>query len=316
MARGTGKDHARINLDIWGDDDWLDLTPAAQHLYFVLWTSPQLSYCGTGEWHPGRIAAKAKGWTPTAVELAGAELSHELFLLIDTDTSEFILRSWMKHDGLWRIPNMAVSMANARADLASRSLRAVIVHEVKKLVTANPDLSSWERDAVAHMLTQKSLDPTDIPSYNPVVIPTDNPWVNPTPNPAANGYTNGNGNPPANPDRTPAPAPPPLTPLQEGLRNRGTSPSTATHNPHHPPSPHCPKHPGGTDRPCPGCGDARRAREHWDIQHAEYQRERRRVARQVIDDCQVCDQNGMVLDAEDFGSRCPEHPSIAEMIDA
>ena len=30
--------------------DWLDLSPSAQHLYLVLWTSPGLSYCGAGEW--------------------------------------------------------------------------------------------------------------------------------------------------------------------------------------------------------------------------------------------------------------------------
>ncbi|CQD25355.1 hypothetical protein BN970_07157 [Mycolicibacterium conceptionense] len=133
MAKATGKDHSEINLAIWGDDDWLDLTPPAQHLYFVLWTSPQLSYCGAGEWHPGRIAAMSKGWTAQSVEAAAAEISRELFLIIDTNTEEFLLRSWIKHDGLWRKPNMAVSMANARAALASRTLRGVVVHEVQKI---------------------------------------------------------------------------------------------------------------------------------------------------------------------------------------
>ena len=151
MARATGKDHARINLDLWGNDDWLDLSPSAQHLYFVLWTSPQLSYCGTGDWHPGKIASKARGWTPADVELAAEELSHGLFLIIDTDTSEFILRSWMKHDGLWRTPNMAVSMANARADLASRMLRGVVVFEALKIRKREPTSPSWDRDAVAKM---------------------------------------------------------------------------------------------------------------------------------------------------------------------
>jgi hypothetical protein len=42
------RDHARVNLDIWGDDDWRDLTPPAQHLYFTLYTDPELSFCGAG----------------------------------------------------------------------------------------------------------------------------------------------------------------------------------------------------------------------------------------------------------------------------
>ena len=63
MARGTGKDHARWPLSLWGRDELLDLTPPAQHLLMVLWTHTDLSYCGAGEWHPGRIATRANGWT-------------------------------------------------------------------------------------------------------------------------------------------------------------------------------------------------------------------------------------------------------------
>lgn len=219
MARATGKDHARVHLDIWGDDDWLDLTPPAQHLYFVLWTSPELSYCGCGPWHPGKIAAKARGWTPATVEQAAAELSAELFLIVDTMTEEFLLRSWIKHDGLWRSPNMAVSMANARAALASRTLRGVVVHEVAKIKARNiaeasdefPISNSWERDAVRNLLDQKSIDPASLPPFTPTLTPPATPAVTPSATPAvtpAVTLSAGVGvNPPPNPGPTPANAP-------------------------------------------------------------------------------------------------------------
>lgn len=163
----TGKDHARVNLGIWGDDDWLDLSPSAQHLYLVLWTSPGLSYCGAGEWRPGKIAQRAAGWTTADVEQAAAELSRELFLLIDAETEEFLLRSWMKHDRLWKQPHMAVSMANARSDMASRGLRGVVVHEVQKIRRDNPGLGAWTKEPVLELLAQKAVDPQSLPTFHP-----------------------------------------------------------------------------------------------------------------------------------------------------
>jgi len=168
-------------LDIWGDDDWLDLTPPAQHLLFcALDDTPQLSYCGTGEWVPAKIATKARGWKPDEVEEAGEELSANLFLIVDTVTVEFILRSWMKHDGLWahpqhggcRWPTRARSgipepcrwRHRARGEKASRSGTGFV---------------SWQRDAVAKMLTQKAIDPDDSGAVCVAVNPTHNPWPNP-----------------------------------------------------------------------------------------------------------------------------------------
>lgn len=324
MARTTGKDHARINLDIWGDDAWLDCEPDAQHLYMVLWTSPQLSYCGAGDWNPGRIATRSKGWTPEAVEIAGAKLSRDLFLIIDTDTDEFLMRSWVKHDGLWRTPNMAVSVANARAELASRTLRGIVVHEVTKIRAKNPESSSWTREAVEKMLSQKAIDPTTLESYNPVVNPTAkgganpyaNPWVNPSANPTANPGSKGGDtetptdgvNPGSNPGATPTPSPTP-SPIGGYVSTEGY-----VGDPTEPPTHNCSQHPNGTTDPCRACGDARRA-------HAEHQAQQRREAArikssdareraelraQAILECDLCDDDGY---AE--GRPCDHDPDTA-----
>lgn len=209
------RDHARINLDIWGDDDWLDLPPAAQHLYLVLYTSPSLSFCGAGEWHPGKIAQRAHGWTAADVVAAVPDLLDGQFILIDTDTDEFLVRSWIKHDRLYRVQNMAVSMANARAALASRQLRGVVVHEVQKLRAAEPDLDSWKRDAVVNMLSQKAVDPTTIappsfsvsPNASPSVTPKPRGWVShgPTPAPSPTTAPAPQKNPPYPPNGEPTP---------------------------------------------------------------------------------------------------------------
>lgn len=319
MARATGKDHARVNLDIWNDDAWLDLSPAAQHLYFVLWTSPGLSYCGAGEWRPGKIAQRAKGWTTRGVELAAAELSRELFLIIDEDAEEFLLRSWAKHDGLWRTPNMAVSLANARADLASRTLRGVVVFEVLKLSRSHPDSSSWKRDQVATLLSQKPIDPAGIEPFNPAPNPTNNPPPNPAANPSGQpiGPTLNGGvevNPPRNPPATPAPAPTSCSISPEGYVTEEPH-LRSGHDPNHPPPATCTQHRDGTAAPCRACADARRDRERWDAQQHLKGIEARRREREdqaaataaEIAACDLCDEHGYV------GTRvCDHDPDAVE----
>ncbi|MCV7230699.1 hypothetical protein [Mycolicibacterium komossense] len=322
MARATGKDHARINLDIWGDDDWLDLTPAAQHLYFVLWTSPQLSYCGTGDWRPAKIAAKAKGWTPAQVEAAAAELSRRLFLIIDTDTEEFLLRSWAKHDGLWRTPNMAVSMANARADLASRTLRGVFVFEVLKLKKRNPESTSWTREAVVKMLSQAAVDPAELASFTPAVTLTVTPASTPpltpdlTPPPTLNPTVG--VNPTANPGPTPAPATPPA-PFSKGGNQVGERHQSVQPDSNAPPSPFCPDHPNGTTRACRACGIAGATRRDWDAAQAAAAGAAAERLRSLIPSCPDCRGDGWVIGSDgtalDPGVKC-WHPKLREMADA
>ncbi|MDP7721812.1 hypothetical protein [Mycobacterium sp. TY814] len=184
------RDHARIHLDIWGDDDWLDLPADAQCLYMTLYTSPGRTLCGAHEWSPSKLAQRAADWTVPRIEAAAETLSQQLFLIIDTDTDECLLRSWIKHDGLWRTPNMAVSVANARANLASRILRGVIVFEVLKLRAAEPKSTSWERPAVQSMLGQKAIDPASLEPFNGAHNPDPNGGRNGGVNPASNGAAN------------------------------------------------------------------------------------------------------------------------------
>lgn len=311
------RDHARVNLDIWGDDDWLDLTPPAQHLYFALWTDPGLILCGAGPWHPGRIAQRARGWSAASVERAAEECSERLFVLIDTDSEEYLLRSWIKHDGLWRTPNMAVSVANARATLASRILRGVIVHEVAKLRSKNKDSTSWKRDSVRNMLTQTAVDPASLDPFRAV--------TNSASNGASKGYANGASkgggthhltvpptvlaNPTPNGGQTPTPTP------TTGTTGGSTSRTTYLPQGETPPPRFCSKHPNGTDAPCGSCADARKAHDAWE---AAADARQRAAHRATIDGCDWCDERGMRVEPSELRDhdwpavRCDHTPWSAE----
>ncbi|MCW2132921.1 hypothetical protein [Arthrobacter sp. VKM Ac-2550] len=152
-------EYARIKRLIWLDDDFLDLSPIAQWLYFYLLTD-DLSLAGVADWRPKRIIPKSKGLTLDVLESAATELQDALYLVIDEDTEEALIRSFIRHDGLLKQPKMGVAVAKAYGAVASRKLRGVLVHELKRLQVDDPMLKGW--DSLTEILRKPSLNPTEI----------------------------------------------------------------------------------------------------------------------------------------------------------
>lgn len=151
------REKASINIDIWSDDDFRDLTDAAQSLYFKLTTHPKLDYCGVTEFHPGRLAAMSREMTADDVMIAAQELSGQYFIVVDQGTDEVLVRSFVRWDGLLKQPRLAVSAAKAYGAIASNKIRAVVVHELARYRRENPDLGAWEKPQIKTVLRQNSV---------------------------------------------------------------------------------------------------------------------------------------------------------------
>ena len=176
------RDHARIRLDIWDDDDFRDLTSSAQWLYLHLLASPTMSFCGIADWRPPRIAAVTAELTGNDVETFAAELEAGRFLVIDRGTDEVLVRSFVKHDGLMKSPNMAKALVKDHSLIASRYLRAVVVDQMKRLKEKQPDLKGWAH--VGTLLRKRSMTPEEAfaelarnPSVNPSVKGSPTPFL-------------------------------------------------------------------------------------------------------------------------------------------
>lgn len=152
------REFASINLAIWNDDDFRDLTPAAQHLYFVLLTEPSLSYCGVADWRPRKVAQRASGWPLGDLLDAALELASVRLVLFSDDTEEYLVRSFVRHDGVMSHPKLCVSAARAVAAIGSNALRQVVIGELRRLKSDRPDLPAWGRDEVAEVVKRKHLD--------------------------------------------------------------------------------------------------------------------------------------------------------------
>lgn len=166
------RDRANIRLDMWADQDWRDLSEGAQHLYMLLMSHPTLSYAGVADWKPGRLAAMTCGKTSAEIVADAAQLRERFFIVVDADSEEVLVRSFIKHDGLMKQPKLVVSMTNAYAAVASRSIREVIAFEVQKLHDRHPELNAWGVKQVQTLLAAKGTDihtltPDPTPAFTP-----------------------------------------------------------------------------------------------------------------------------------------------------
>lgn len=213
------RDHARIRLDIWTDEDFCALSSGAQWLYLRLLSDGTTSFAGVADWRPSRIAARTADLQALDVEMYSTELEDGRFILPDRDSEEVLIRSFVKHDGLMKSPNMAAAFVKAHAAVASGVLRAVIVGQLANLETSQPDLKGWSRSEVRRVLAKPAMTfeegiaalPPN-PSRTPSRKGSGNPSANPSthdaetlPDPGGNPSVT----PSSNPSATPAPTPTP-----------------------------------------------------------------------------------------------------------
>ena len=132
------RDRAKINTGIWGDSDWKSLTMPQQWLYTTMLTRPELNHVGVGDWRPRRVSSLATGITVADVEDAATALQQQRFILIDEDTEEVLIRSFLKHDGVLDNPNLGASIKGAYDAIYSTMLQQVVVHELHKIIDRTP----------------------------------------------------------------------------------------------------------------------------------------------------------------------------------
>lgn len=90
---------AQIKVAIWKNDDFRALSLPEQWLYEALLSQPDLSLAGAIMCRPRRWAALTTGVTVDDVEQWLRSLETKRYLLIDWDTDEVVIRTFIKHDG-------------------------------------------------------------------------------------------------------------------------------------------------------------------------------------------------------------------------
>jgi hypothetical protein len=229
MARG----HGRILTSIWEDADFLALDEREQRLYLFLISQPNLNHAGLLDLTLRRWARKARGLTVAELEKRIGRLEESCFVVVDDDTEELLIRSFVRNDGVWRMPKVMGAMVSGALEISSRKLQQALLAEMDRIpleeLSADPaklrngsEGPSIRRQVTEHIETLRRAfgtlnpDPSRRGSGTPSGTPSDTPQQ-----PPAEGGTKAStrGRAPTSRAHSPAPAPTPTpvpSPVEEG----------------------------------------------------------------------------------------------------
>lgn len=163
------RDHARLLVSIWDDADWVALDSCTQLAYLSLVSSRDLSWCGVAPLLPKRIARNFADGTERKVRTSLGRLEAARFVVIDHDTAEVLVRSYVRHDGILKQPNVTKALVRALDRVHSDTLRDAVKDELGRLLGEEPDLRGWDTirsewpELFEELLTKGSRNPSPKP---------------------------------------------------------------------------------------------------------------------------------------------------------
>ncbi|WP_202977681.1 hypothetical protein, partial [Streptomyces sp. E5N298] len=129
MARG----HGRILTSIWDDADFLALDERHQRLYLFLISQPNLNHAGLLDLTLRRWSRKARGLTSAELEKTLHGLEDARFIVMDEDTEELLIRSFVRNDGVWKQPKVMGAMVSGALEISSWRLRHALLAEMDRV---------------------------------------------------------------------------------------------------------------------------------------------------------------------------------------
>lgn len=229
MARG----HGRILTSIWEDADFLALEEREQRLYLFLISQPNLNHAGLLDLTLRRWSRKASGLTSAELEKLLQTLEAARFIVMDDDTEELLIRSFIRNDGVWRMPKVMGAMVSGALEISSKRLQQALLAEVSRIpleelsdepakLRNGSEGPSIRQQVAEHIDTLRKAfgnpdrDPSEggngTPSATPFGTPSDTPQEPPAEG-GPKGSTRGRAAPHvrAAPAPAPTPAPTPAT---------------------------------------------------------------------------------------------------------
>lgn len=121
------RNHATLYSAIWSDPDFVALKASAQRMYLLLISQPDLNSCGVIAYRPKVWARLAPDLTVVNVVKDVRMLTERRFVLVDEATDELAVRSFMRHDGVLKAPNIFKAAARAYGTIHSPMIRDVVL---------------------------------------------------------------------------------------------------------------------------------------------------------------------------------------------
>lgn len=197
--------HARILTSIWSDDDFRALATGPQRTYLTVVSQPELSICGVLDYNAKRLARLAPDSTPLKVARDISILQQTRFVVVDDETDELAVRTFMRHDGVIDMPNPLKAAARAWSSIHSQTIRRVVTDQLPFAIRELwPErILRMDAKAIGELLRQPQQEPLPgtLPPNGSANLLVPGPGPSPGPRPPEPAVTPSNGSPPAADDR-------------------------------------------------------------------------------------------------------------------
>ena len=128
--------YVKLYTKMWAaEEDFAEMPTDAQWLYWVMLSHPSLSPAGCLPFKPRLWARRSPDMTLRRVTVALQRLVKDAKVLIDEDTGELLIRTFIRYDQGHRTPNIRKSIEAAIAQIDSDVLRDAATDELGRAVT-------------------------------------------------------------------------------------------------------------------------------------------------------------------------------------
>ena len=127
------RDYALIQTGFWSEPSVQNLTVDEQRAYLLAYTQPDLNRCGVLPFTLRRWAGLAKGDTPKRLRAALRTLEQRRAVLIDEDTEELFVRTYVRWDGLLAQPQVVGAMVRDFRGIRSNTLSVAFLAELRRI---------------------------------------------------------------------------------------------------------------------------------------------------------------------------------------
>lgn len=145
----TAREYAKLRIGRWREADWLKLTADAQWLYDFLASQPTTNSAGVFPIQRTKWAKGAADMTVERVTAAARMLDDRKFIVVDHDTEEGVIRSYIRDDA--PCEKVLLGALRCAAQAQSPLLRLVLLNEARQL---DRTLGRTLSDRAAELITE------------------------------------------------------------------------------------------------------------------------------------------------------------------
>jgi hypothetical protein len=157
---------------IWSDPEFVTLEARPQQLYALMVSFPTRNPAGVLPLTLKRWAKCTRGATPGNVSAALKVLVANKFIVVDWDTEEALVRTFIRNDEVYRQPNVMKSALKFALKIESETLRWALHDELRRIPEhKNSDHTKDVAYALVEGLTRTPAEPFLEPFLEPLAEP-------------------------------------------------------------------------------------------------------------------------------------------------